>query len=148
MDYLKLLEHSYATVCAVYSCPPESRLEYLSDAIFEFTTDESGMSELFASKAIDVCEAINDRKTFEYIKDRDNRMWFLLMCNMPFFSVRIECGTSVRGSWWLPCDLEVFGLYIGDEQLLKLDFPIGGWNEFVTALVSFARAGDKPSEGG
>lgn len=56
------------------------------------------MSVLFARKAVEVCAAINDRQTFDYINDPNDYLWYLLMCNMPFFAERLECGISIRGA--------------------------------------------------
>lgn len=147
MDYLKLLEHSYA-MAAMDECPPESRLEFLGEQIFDFTTYDGTMSALFAEKAVEVCDAINNRATFDYIKDPDNYRWFLLMCNMPFFAARLEWGTSIRGAWWDANKLESCGLYEGEKQVLSLDFTSGQWAEFAKAVVVFARSDVRPNVGG
>lgn len=139
-DYLKLLEHSYAMAVELDECPPSSRLEYLGEQIFDFTTYDGEMSALFAGKAIEVCDAINNRATFDYTQDPDNYRWFLLMCNMPFFAGRLSWGTSIRGAWWESDMLESCGLYGGDEQLLLLNFTREEWGEFAAALVVFARS--------
>ncbi len=146
MDYLKLLKHSYA-MAALDECPPETRMEFLGEHVFNFTTYDGEMSELFAGKAIEVCEAINNGVTFDYIKDPENYRWFLLMCNMPFFAERLEWGTSIRGAWWYPTKLESCGLYEGGCQLLYLDFTRESWSEFVKALVVFAHSELRPNVG-
>jgi hypothetical protein len=144
MDYLKLLEHSYA-MAASDECPPDSRLEFLGEQVFDFTTYDGEMSATFAGKAIEVCDAINNRTTFDYIKDPENYRWFLLMCNMPFFARRLEWGTSIRGAWWDADKLESCGLYEGDEQVLLLNFTSEEWAEFARALVCFARDEVRPN---
>ncbi len=146
MDYLKLLEHSYA-MAAGDECPPDSRLEFLGEQIFNFTTYDGEMSVLFAEKAIEVCDAITRRETFDYIGSADGYKWFLLMCNMPFFADRLEWGTSIRGAWWDSKSLESCGLWDGDKQLLELNFAPGEWNEFARALVEFARSDVRPNVG-
>jgi hypothetical protein len=128
-------------------CPPQGRLDFLGEHIFDFTTYESGMSELFASKAVEVCAAINDGKTFDYIKDADNYRWYLLMVNMPFFQGRLDGGTSIRGAWWahnMP-PVESCGLYEGGEQVLSLsmDDP-REWQGFIRAVIEFAGASPSP----
>ena len=99
MDYLKLLEHSFKIVTEYEPCPPENHLVYLADNIFDFTTYDSEISELFASKAVDVCDAINSGATFEYINDLEQYKWFLLMCNIPFFKYKLSWGGSICGAW-------------------------------------------------
>ena len=143
MDYLSLLEHSYGMAVALDECPPESRLEFLGEQIFDFTTYDGAMSALFAGKAIEVCEAITNGTTFDFIKDPENYKWFLLMCNMPFFAGRLNWGTSIRGAWWEAKRLESSGLYKGSEQVLSLDFTPEEWAEFTKALAAFAREAER-----
>lgn len=117
-NYLELLAHSYEIEKKLGSCPPESRLEYLGESIFDFTTYDGEMSVLFASKALDICNTITSRTTFGYIKDEENYKWYLLMCNMSFFSPKLEWGTSIRGAWWNnKIVFQTYGLWEGEEQI-------------------------------
>lgn len=143
MDYLALLEHSYKK--ELENSDQQygySRLEFLADHIFDFTTYESEYSELFAQKAIEVCRAINQRKTFDY-----DRQWYLLMCNMPFFCDRLEWGTSIRGAWWgmhqnhPTTELVSCGLWVGDDQVTSWFFNTEEWKRFILAIVEFAESG-------
>lgn len=142
MDYKELLEHSFAIVNSEY--PSESRLEYLADNIFDFTTYDSGMSELFAAKAVEVCAAINDGKTFDYIEGAENYRWYLLMCNMPFFADKLEWGSSIRGAWWgaspgKQIELQSCGIWIGSEQWADpMMFGHEEWEKFIAAVIEFA----------
>jgi hypothetical protein len=140
MDYLKLLTESYES--DGFCVKPTSRLEYLSDYIFDFTTYEDEAAELFARRAIEVAAAISNGTTFEYIKRHEDRIWFLLMCNMPFFYPRLEWGTSIRGAWWKHENhtLESCGLFDGDTQLERLTFTRDEWREFIWAVGEFAGA--------
>lgn len=146
MDYLKLLEHSFEMERAETGCgcPPETRLAYLSEIIFDFTTYDSEKDDFFGRKAVEVCAAINDGKTFDFIKDADNYIWFLVMCNMPFFAERLEWGTSIRGAWWgarpgRQIEFDSCGLWIGDEQLIDtLKFSTDEWKRFIAAVIEFA----------
>ena len=99
MNFLNMLNHSYKVE---YKTKPNlSRLGYLSVHVFDFTTYDSEIDELFAEKALEVCLAITSGKTFEYQKESDdNYRWYLIMCNMPFFVDKLEWGTSIRGAWW------------------------------------------------
>ena len=143
MDYLKLLENSHKQQHE-FDPHETSKLEYLSCYIFDFTTYDSGIDELFATKALEVCIAVSDRKTFDYQKDAENYRWYLVMCNMPFFENKLEWGTSIRGAWWnLHLDdefeLSSCGLYSGYEQILTpLKFKAEQWASFISAMSVFA----------
>lgn len=140
MDYAHLLEHSYKVETEDHHSPESSRLEYLADNLFDFTTYDSEMSSIFAAKAVEVCEAITTRKSLEYIEKSDEHyQWFLLMCNMPFFASRIEWGTSIRGAWWEPKPVESCGFWDQQSQILKLSFSKEEWVRFMHAVAEFAR---------
>lgn len=152
MDYKELLEHSYKVTLESYECGPGSRLEYLSEHIFGFITYDSEMAVLFARKAVEVCAAINNRLTFDYIlKSKNDYCWFLLMCNMPFFAERIEWGCSIRDAWWgsksgKPIEFQSCGLWVGDEQLHEtIKFSDEDWKIFIAALMGFAEEEMKPN---
>ncbi len=153
MDYLELLENSFQQERGHTSlrCRPKTRLAFLSDSIFCFTTYDSEKDELFGRKAVEVCTAINEGKTFDFIKDAENYTWFLVMCNMPFFSDRIEWGTSIRGAWWAgrqgkQIELDSCGLWMGDDQLIDtLKFSREEWEKFIAAVVEFSREEMRPN---
>lgn len=140
MDYRRMLEEGYE---AIASADPIGRLEYLSDYVFDFTTYDSAMSELFARKALEVCAAVSDATTFDYIKDSGQYRWFLLMVNMPFFANRLDWGTSIRGAWWQHDDTEFSscGLWDGEKQMDDTMTLTGKqWREFIAAVRAFASA--------
>ena len=149
MDYLKLLEYSYAVEKGNGECSPDSRFDFLAESIFDFTTYDSGMSDLFGRKAVEVCTAINDRTTFDYQKDAEGYQWYLIMCNMPFFADKLEWGTSIRGAWWAlhgsnTFELESCELWENNEQILtSLKFNEEQWKSFVTAMATFAAVADE-----
>lgn len=138
-SYFRMLEDGYANV---YEDERPSRLAYLSDYIFDFTTYDDAISELFAGKALEVCAAISDKSTGNFIKDQDNYRWFLLMVNMPFFARRLDWGTSIRGAWWDYADqvLDCSGLWIDGEPVTQnLTLTNEQWGLFVSAMLEFAQ---------
>ena len=139
MDYLKLLETSYK---CWQECDREiSRLEYLSNHIFDFTTYDGEIDELFATKAVEVCRAINDIETFEYQEDVENYRWFLIMVNMPFFCNKLEWGTSIRGAWWIHEDITIDSCGLFDDncdQILDLKLDRDEWVKFIDAVIIFS----------
>lgn len=144
MDYREFLEHSYKKTLDVFGDGELPRLGYLAEHIFDFTTYDGGMSDLFGMRAVEVCKAITEKATFQYIEDKEQYTWFLIMCNTPFFSDRIDWGTSIRGAWWAAepgklLELSSCGLWIGDEQITDpLKFSDREWHEFMRALIDFA----------
>lgn len=149
MDYLEILRNSHVISDSLNESQPRSRLDYIGSEIFDFTTYDSEMSELFAAKALEVCAAVSAKATFKYIEDPDNYRWYLLMCNMPFFANRLEWGGSIRGAWWYSRKYELpsCGIFIGDEQETDLEFAdCAEWELFVAALIAFATEETKDTE--
>jgi hypothetical protein len=142
-DYLALLVHSYAQSQVYHGgCPPESRLEFLADNLFDFTTYDGEISVLLAHTAVRVCEAITMRVTGDFIEDQGQYIEYLTMCNMPFFASKLEWGTSIRGAWWESyngIEIDSCGLYIEDKQLLNLKLYKEEWDKFILAVVEFAK---------
>jgi hypothetical protein len=135
-DWKRLLEQGHEFLCH----QGETRLSYLCMYVFDITTYAGEMDELFGRHAVEVCRAINDGKTFDYIADESRHVWYLVMVNMPFFAGRIEWGTSIRGAWWDHRDHEfdAYGLADENEQLGTLKLSRDEWREFIAALVEFA----------
>lgn len=141
--YVDLLEHSYAMTKAMGECPPDSRVEFLCEQVFDITTYDGQMSEIFGRKALEVCKAINDRETFKYIENAADHVWFLMMCNLPFFAKRVSWGASIRGAFWDCYPSKVFvvqsyGLWENDDQILRVEFTEQEWGDFVKAMLEFS----------
>lgn len=142
-DYRRMLEEGHAEIDAFQGQGRTSRLEYLSDYIFNFTTYDGEMAELFARRALEVCDAISNSTTFDYIKDAEQYRWYLAMCNMPFFADKLEWGTSIRGAWWgepphKKIEFSSCGLFLDGEQLHEtMEFTRDQWREFIAAVVAF-----------
>jgi hypothetical protein len=140
-DYIDMLTEGHSQIDN-----GASHLEYISEHIFGFVTYDSAISEELAIRAIDVCKAISDKKTFDYIADTNNYRWFILMCNMPFFFNRLQWGSSIRGAWWdvhahndkIAVILETCGLFLDGKQITELTFDEKQWLDFISALIMFA----------
>lgn len=109
--FIKLLEDSYK---AHGDMGIESKKEYLANVIFDFDTDDSGIDELLSSKMLSVLRCILEKTTYEYIKNKDQYLDYILMINMPFLKEKLDSGISVRGSWFdnysryeLNCDIMI-----------------------------------------
>jgi len=147
--YLAMMEEGYIEICEDGNYPPMSRLTYLSDFIFHFNLYDDDMEELFAKKAIEVCEVISKDTAFGYIKDEENYKWYLIMCNFPFFAERIGWSSSIRGaSWDIPFRQEKMefsscGLFKDHEQIDDLEFTLDEWKEFIGAVIEFGKREEK-----
>ncbi|CAH9016750.1 conserved hypothetical protein [Vibrio phage 217E38-1] len=145
MNYKELLKRSYEIEKQEHR-GDYSVKEYLSDHIFEFTTYCGGVSEHLTGIAVDVCEAISNKTTFEFISEDEKHIWFITMCNMPFFYEKISWGSSIRGAWWeayksQPIVIDSCGLFDDkEEQIDKLIFEsTGEWEDFIKAVIEMAR---------
>lgn len=137
---IRMLRDGWALACEANG--PMSRLAYLGNYIFDFTTYDEEMDELFARRAIEVCRAIQGKATFDYIKDREQYVWYLTMMNMPFFAKRTEWGTSIRGAWWDGSGEYVScGLWLDGEQVTEMDFTRETWPLFIDAIIKFPSLG-------
>jgi len=91
IDYKTLLEYSFKFNQETISPPSERekadldeagvnvKIAWIGDTIFDFTTYDDSASMQFATKALEVCRAINDRKTFDYqALSHDHYTWYYL----------------------------------------------------------------------
>ena len=143
MNYLELLEESYKETAECRGDHELEKLEFLAEDIFGFTTYENVVSSMMAQKALEVCRAISNKKTFDYITSEDGNLWYLVMVNMPFFENRLEWGTSIRGAWWdlggnKEFIIESCGLFSRGEQILELKLNESEWTKFIEAMIKFA----------
>lgn len=141
--YKNMLEHSYEMTKQMLECPPHSRVAFLADHVFDFTTYDDDASELFGKKALEVCVCISDKKTFEYQHSgEESYRWYLLMCNMPFFQGKLEWGTSIRGAWWeygKTFEIGAYTFFKDSEQISEvMKFNNEQWLQFVEAMKEFA----------
>lgn len=91
-------------------------------------------------KALSVCLAVSNKKTFEYIEI--DELWYLIIVNMPFFQNKLEWGSSIRGAWWNLYGNKTFklkscGLFLDDEQVLELNLNESEWKKFIVSMIEF-----------
>ena len=143
-SWLEILERSYDKHCSfIGEC---SRLDFLTENIFNITTYDDSISEIIGVKIIEVAEAITKRQTFEYIKDEGNYLWYITCVNFPFFYPRLNWGSSIRGAWWDDIHknpLNTCSLIDSDgEQVLEWDFTAEEWCDFILSFRLFVEEGD------
>ena len=95
----------------------KSKFEFLSQ-ILNFTTYDSEIDELFSVKMIEVLTCIVNKETFKYQEEsRENYINYLLMCNMPFLTDKLDWGGSIRGAWFSYDKFEIEGIKIESFEL-------------------------------
>jgi hypothetical protein len=131
-DYTQLIESWYKDAIESDCVAPESKMEFVGNHIFDFTTYDSELDAKFAMRMFEVLIAIYTGTTFEYHGQSEEKYEnYILMCNMPFLDGRLEWGTSIRGAWIdkYPRTMEY---EINMEKLPARDFK-----EFIGALIKW-----------
>ena len=121
-------------------CPADSKLEFVAMAFFDIYTYENSFCRTMARHCLDVCMAITNRNTFDYIADNDKHEWYLIMTHTPFIKDRIDWGTSIRGAWWNCTGLFIESCYLFNDkgaQILRIDFSTEEWGKFIHAINDF-----------
>lgn len=69
--------------------------------IFDLTTYDSEVDEIFTEAIVSVLEAIRDKKAFEYQRESKTKyLTYLLVVNHRMIHPLLNWGTSVRGAWF------------------------------------------------
>lgn len=131
-DYKKLLQENYE-YNKQFSCPPESKLEYIGNYIFDFTTYCPEMDELFAKRMIEVLDCIYKKEQYEYHGESDEKFEnYLLMVNMPFLVDKLEWGTNIFGAWFdFDNDLEL--------DCGRIIVKNGEFKQFIKDLIDWSK---------
>lgn len=98
-NYIEILDTEYQSSKHT-ECAPDSKVEFLGQSVFGFTTDDGEIDLLFSQKMIDVINVILNNTNYQYIKSRKNYLNYLTMVNMPFLQDKLDYGTSIRGAWF------------------------------------------------
>lgn len=100
MEIKKTYEAAYKEYCGYF---PELTTKYhwAATMIFDLVTYDDDLEELFVKKIIEVCRAILDGKTFDYISGHgENYRTYIIVCNLLNGWQWIDWGTSIRGAWF------------------------------------------------
>lgn len=137
--FRQMLEEGYSIES---SDRPISRLEYLSDYIFDFTTYDSAISIEMAKQALIICKVINDSSMSDYIDDPTQYRAFIYYCNLPFFIGKLDWGSSIRYPWWNSIvAYNSTGLWLNGEQIYHdLFFKDDEWKSAINDMVEFSQA--------
>jgi hypothetical protein len=99
MDVIELYRKEYAFETKVIQ-EGSTKYTWAATQVFELTTYDISLDELFVKKIIEVCKAILEGRTFEYIRDESQYVTYILVCQLLERLNWIEWGTSIRGAWF------------------------------------------------
>lgn len=139
MNYLNLLNNSYLgwKNNEIYT----NKYEFLCSEIFDITTYSSTLDKIFTKQMLEVCLAISNRTTFDYIDGNEDKNYiFITMCNLPFLMSKINWGSSIRGAFWDSKGLMIpsFCIWADEKQQFKeLSFTLEEWKLFIIAMDEF-----------
>jgi hypothetical protein len=126
-NYKKWLDESYAQ-----ELERMSKLCFVADNIFGFTTYDPQISESFGLSMLEVIQVILAKRNFEYQQNRETYLTYMMMVNMPFLIDKLEWGTSIHGAW-INKDEDVMhdinGLMVHSREMSR----------FLTTLLTWVR---------
>jgi hypothetical protein len=93
-----LYKAHYDTSCELLG-RRDTKYEWAASDIFNLTTYDGGLDEIFVKEILEVCRVILDKTNFEYILDRNNYIKYIRVCQILDNFHWIDWGTSIRGAW-------------------------------------------------
>ena len=132
----KIYEAHYTDYCSVVG--GATKYEWAANEVFNLTTYDGALDELFVKKIIEVLKAIFERTTFEYIRDGTNYVTYILVCQLLEQFHWIDWGTSIRGAWF-----DTYHLNYKPKTILDRDSETYGLEEVpctednLKALIAF-----------
>ena len=73
--------------------------EWAASWIFDLATYDGDLDELFVKEIVRVSEVIINDENFDFIKQQENYIKYILVCQLLYRFDWIEWGTSIRGAW-------------------------------------------------
>lgn len=115
-----------------------TKYEWAANEVFELTTYDGSLDELFVKKIIEVLKVIFNRTSFDYIKEESNYITYILVCQLLERFNWIDWGTSIRGAWFENYHLNCKSKSIIDRNLTDYGFEDVEFTEDnLKALIEF-----------
>ena len=137
MNVLELYRDDYKFECdnITRDC---SKYSWAASEVFELTTYDRDLDEMFVKKIIEVCKVILENRAFDYIRDESNYVDYILVCQLLEHFHWIEWGTSIRGAWFE----ESHQKYYESQPIVKCPYthaegPIPFTVDNLKALIEF-----------
>ena len=144
----EIYKSRYIEFCENTCC--DTKYEWAAREVFDLTTYDGELDELIVKKIIEVLKVILDKTNYEYIKNRENYINYILVCQLLDKFNWIDWGTSIRGAWFKSYHsnaethpiLEEFEVKrFVDGELLKCVYPeVYFTKEALNTLIKFIEA--------
>lgn len=118
-----------------------SKFEFVGDDIFHFVTYDTEVTEMLASKMLEVINVILQKGNSNYQENPQNYITYLMMVNMPFLKGKLDWGTSIRGAWF-----DEHGHHSDKEDFYcitpELNVPKKEIKDFLSQLILWVKEGE------
>ena len=118
--YIKILNEAHNRVQELQG-EVITKLEFISNDIFDFTTYDSEISEKLASDMIEVLDVIINKRQLIYFRTESNYLKYLTMVNMPFLTSKLNWGTSIHSAW-IESDKDLY-IYVSETNIENKYMP-------------------------
>ena len=95
MPIYEIYEMRYHEHCENTCC--DTKYEWAAREVFDLTTYDGELDELFVKKILEVLKVILNRTNFDYIKEEVDYTNYILVCQLLNKFNWIDWGTSIRG---------------------------------------------------
>ena len=133
---MQIFEDEFAEHCD--GAESENKYEWCSNYVFDLTTYDNELDEIFVKKIFEVCKAILEKRNFSFFKDNDEKYReFIIVCQLLCRLNWINWGTSIRGAWFDEnrkeqspiIEGDIGTVYFSEENLkLLIEFVESGCN--------------------
>ena len=83
----------------------KTKYDWAAEAVFGLVTYNSNMNEFLVKKIIEVCKVILDKNAHNYLINAQNKLIYILVCQVLHSKRWIDWGQSILGCWFDTADL-------------------------------------------
>lgn len=98
MTAKEIFENDFAEYMEIFE--DQDIYEWAADHVFNLTTYDGALDKLFVRTILDICKVIINKQTYEFIRDENMYVVYIVVCQLLNKKGWIEWGTSIRGAWF------------------------------------------------
>mgnify|MGYP004571286761 CR=1 FL=1 len=83
----------------------KTKYDWAAEAVFGLVTYNSNMNEFLVKKIIEVCKVILDKRAHEYLINDQNKLTYILVCQILNQKRWIDWGPTILGCWFDSADI-------------------------------------------